>query len=153
MLFFSIFFIFAQAQSNRIESNFHNVGAPSKLFLKPGLISVIEFPQQISEVRIGNPNSVKTLISQISPKELTVFFKSANAVPTNLIVRSDRKVFVFDLIPSKSTHQDYVKIRGSVGVIGNSITFQPIQSSEISLRGPKMKKSPSKGILEERGAL
>ncbi len=153
MLFFSIFLVFAQAQTNRIESNFHDIGNSSKIFLRPGLISVLEFPNPISEVRIGNPNVVKALISQISPKELTIYFKNTNALPTNLIVRSDRKIFVFDIVPSKSTHQDYVKIRGSVGSVGNSNKLQIIQSSSISTQNVKVKKSESKPKLEEKIAL
>lgn len=145
--------LYAFQGPKRIESTFQNIGESSKIQLRPGLISVIEFPYPISEVRVGNPNSVKALISQISPKELTLYFKSTNAVPTNLIVRSDRKVFVFDLIPSKTTHQDFIKIRGSVGSIGNSNNLQILQSAEISTQKIKTKSSNSKRSLEEKVSL
>ena len=99
----------------RISTTISDTSKVAKVFLSAGLVSVFEFPAGITEVRVGDPKSVKVLISQVSPKELTVLLASSAARASNLIVRADKKIYVFDLIPSKSTHQDYVKIRSGYG--------------------------------------
>lgn len=100
---------------SRINSNIIDLAAPETIYLSPGLVSLVEFPQNIIEVRVGNPKSVKAVISQVSPKELTIYLASGASEPSNLIVRAEKRVFVFDVVPSKSNHQDYVKIRGAYG--------------------------------------
>lgn len=99
-------------QLERISRPVVNLTESRAIYLSPGLISVVEFPDPIIEVRVGDPASLKPTISQVSPKELTLMFKDSNSVATNLIVRSGKRVFVLDIIPSKNRHQDYVKVRG-----------------------------------------
>lgn len=151
MLLFSLFLSIASAQVNRVESNFHDISSASKIYLRPGLVSVLEFPDSVSEVRVGNPGVVKVLISQVSPRELTVYFKGSKAQPTNLIVKANKKVFLFDLIPSNTNHQDYLKIRGSIGVVGSSKHKVLFESAITSERPAKPKAMPL--ILEERESL
>lgn len=106
------------ASPQRLSTVSKDLSTSEKIYLKPGLAAVIEFPKPIIEVRIGNPANLKTSISTVSPKELTLFLESARAGATNLIVRSDRKIYVFDVIPSFSDHQDFIKIRGGYGAPG-----------------------------------
>jgi hypothetical protein len=120
MLFYKLLISVAYALTARIESKYVNIGESSKIYLKPGLTSVLEFPYPILEVRIGNPNELKVIISQVSPRELTVYFKNSRSTATNLIVKSDRKNYVFDVIPSNSNHQDYIKINGGIGTLNQS---------------------------------
>lgn len=115
MLFFNIIFPFALAQTERVSSVNHNLSTVDKIYVAAGLASVIEFPKNIIEVRVGDSQSVKALISQVSPKELTVYLSSTASKASNLIVRADKKVYVFDIVPSTSNHQDYVKIKGAFG--------------------------------------
>jgi len=82
-----------------------------KITLKAGLISVLEFPKPIDEVRIGDPKSVKTHFSQAKPHELTLYLTSSHSKPTNLIVSAKKHTFILDLVPSANVHQDYVKIQ------------------------------------------
>lgn len=105
----------AFAQTPRISSTNHDVSAVDKVFVSAGLVTVLEFPQNIIEVRVGDLNSVKAIISKTSPKELTVYLSSSSSRASNMIVRADKKIYVFDIVPSKSNHQDYIKIRGSYG--------------------------------------
>lgn len=105
---------FAQEVS-RLSSQAMDLSKVQKIFVAPGLVSVIEFPQNIIEVRVGDPKSVKTLISQVSPKELTVYLNHSASQASNLIVRAEKRVFVFDIVPSKISHQDYVKLNGAYG--------------------------------------
>ncbi|MFZ3231735.1 MAG: hypothetical protein WA160_16120 [Pseudobdellovibrio sp.] len=132
MLLFKLLLVSAFAQIPRIESKYLNISESSKIFIKPGLISVLELPQNIIEVRIGNPNDLKAVISQVSPKEITLYFKNSNVSATNLIIRSERKVFVFDIIPSNSKHQDYIKVSGGYGIVNRSSAFHVLESSAIT---------------------
>ncbi|MBL7557603.1 MAG: hypothetical protein JNM24_17370 [Bdellovibrionaceae bacterium] len=130
--FITMFLISANAdQLERISRPVVNLNDSKSIYLSPGLISVVEFPDPIIEVRVGDPGSLKPVISQVSPKELTLIFKASNSVATNLIVRSGKRVFVMDVIPSKSRHQDYVKVRGVYSFVphGNSI-HRPITKSK-----------------------
>jgi hypothetical protein len=91
-----------------------------KISVAPGLVSVLRFPKPIDEVRVGNPQDVKVLISERLPTELTVYLTNSNAKASNLIVRAQDKDFVFDIIPSKTNHQDLVKIKS-----GTHLTTKP----------------------------
>jgi type IV secretory pathway VirB9-like protein len=124
---------------NRIESLNKNTGESSKIYIKPGLVTVLEMPQKIIEVRVGNPNYLKGVISQISPKEITLFLKNSNATPTNIILRSDRKMYVFDIIPSVSKHQDYIKVSSGIGHVlnQNSSAYKVLESSVIKPSKPE----------------
>ncbi len=103
------------AGSSRISSTHLDLAKSEKIMISPGLVSVIEFPQNIIEVRVGNPRSVKAIISQNSPKELTVYLSTSASIPTNMIVRAEKRIFVFDIVPSRTNHQDYVKVQGAFG--------------------------------------
>ncbi len=116
----------------RIESKYLNISESSKIYIKPGLVSVLELPHNIIEVRIGNPNELKALISQVSAKELTLYFKNSHVSATNLIIKSDRKTFVFDIIPTSTKHQDYIKINGGFGTLNQSSAFKVLESSVIN---------------------
>lgn len=137
MLLFKIFIAMAFANTPRIESKHIDLSLASKVYLRPGLVSVFEFPQNIIEVRVGNPNELKVLISQVSPRELTVYFKNSRVSPSNIIVRSDKKVYVFDVIPSTSRHQDFIKIRGGFSAPIDSTGVTLIDNITISPRSKR----------------
>lgn len=103
------------AEVKRISSIYKDLSQSQKIYLHAGLISVLEFPQNILEVRLGNPKSVKAQLSQVSPRELTLFLSQQAVEPTNLIIKSEKRFYIFDIIPSKTSHQDYVKISGGYG--------------------------------------
>lgn len=116
MLFFSLFlFNISFAEVHRVSSTQTDLSKVQKIYLSPGLVSLIEFPSNIVEVRVGNPESVKAIISQASPKELTLLLNHQNSVPSNLIVRAEKRVFIFDLVPSQTQHQDFIKVSGAFG--------------------------------------
>ena len=125
MLFFSLFlFNISFAEVHRVSSTQADLSKVQKIYLSPGLVSLVEFPSNIVEVRVGNPESVKAIISQASPRELTLLLNHQNSVPSNLIVRAEKRVFIFDLVPSQSIHQDFVKVSGAYGA---PITDQKIK--------------------------
>ncbi|WP_413578597.1 hypothetical protein ACLVWU_08675 [Bdellovibrio sp. HCB290] len=99
----------------RIVSINKDLSEVKKIYLHAGLVSTVEFQDAITSVKIGNGSSFKVEISPSNPKEVTLRLVSQRSEPTNLLVRVEKKVFIFDLIPSRNTHQDYVKVSGSYG--------------------------------------
>lgn len=111
MNFFSILIgVFCFAGPERISKIQKDLTQVDRIYLAPGLVSVIELPQPVIEVRIGNPQAVKVQVSTVSPRELTIYLTQASIPPTNLIVRTDKRAFVFDVIPSRANHQDVIRI-------------------------------------------
>ncbi len=79
----------------RISSVYKDLGQSQKIYLHAGLISVLDFPQSIIEVRLGNPKSIKAQLSQVSPRELTLYLSQQAVEPTNLIVKSEKRFYVY----------------------------------------------------------
>jgi hypothetical protein len=105
----------AETPPRRITSRLVDLGEVHKIFVAQGLAAVVQLPYPITEVKVGSPDDVHTQISKTLPSELTLILKKAGAPPTNLIVRCGLRTFVFDLIPSRKTHQDLVRISGTYG--------------------------------------
>jgi hypothetical protein len=140
LLLFTALQVIAEPR-DRISRSIANLSLPQVVYVSPGLVSLIEFPQNIIEVRVGNPKSLKAVISQVSPKELTIYLASSASQPSNLIVRSEKRVFVFDIVPSKSNHQDYVKISGSFSGIVKHESNKVIAQDKISFSSKGIQKS------------
>lgn len=138
MWFYSLFFSIAFAQTDRISTVSHNLAIVDKVYVAAGLVSVLEFPQNIIEVRVGDLSSVKAVISQASPKELTIYLSSSASKATNIIVRAEKKIYVFDIVPSSTNHQDYLKIRGAFGSPSFKGNFTNQQSVKIEPRAKRL---------------
>lgn len=147
MWFFSLLLTSVLAQTPRISSSNHNLSAVDKIYVSAGLVSVLEFPQNIIEVRVGDISSVKAIISQTSPKELTIYLSNSQAKASNLIVRSEKKVYVFDIVPSNNNHQDYVKIKGSLGSPNYSGSYNNFQTVKID---PNLKTESKYKLVSEQ---
>ena len=101
----------------RLQSVRINKAQVQRLYLAPGLGSILTFPCSIQEAFLGRSEDLK---AQISPNDKRVLFlnlKLNSSLPTNVIVKCfpERNIFVFDVIPNKSKHQDLVEVRGSYG--------------------------------------
>ncbi|WP_142696434.1 hypothetical protein [Bdellovibrio sp. NC01] len=117
---------------NRISAINKDLSQVKKIYLHAGLVSTVEFTAPVWGVKVGNNNSIKAEISPSNPKEITLRLKYQNAEPTNMIVRIEKRVYVFDLIPSRNSHQDYVLIRGSYG--SPAMATQPTGLAESNTR-------------------
>ena len=116
MWLFSLFLALAAAKPiDRLSLIHKDLSRSDQIYLSKGLASVIEFPKPIIEVRVGNPSILSPAISQVSPRELTLFLNSDTQGPTNIIVRADKRIYVFDIVPSHSNHQDFIKVSGGYG--------------------------------------
>jgi hypothetical protein len=105
----------ADEPPRRIMETFADLGDVHRIFLAPGLASVLQLPYPVTEAKIGSPDQVQAVISKTLPSELTLTLKTSSAQPTNLIVRCGSRTFVFDIIPSRRTHQDLIRISGAYG--------------------------------------
>ncbi|MBX2994914.1 MAG: hypothetical protein KF681_08830 [Bdellovibrionaceae bacterium] len=84
------------------------------------------------------------MISAVSPKELTLTMNQS--IPSNLLIRAGKRMYVFDVVPSKTTHQDYVKVSGAFGSPAYASSTEPVEVVEIS---PVTKTRQSKHKLIE----
>lgn len=100
---------------DRISSLNKDLSASEMIYISPGMATVLEFPKPIIEVRIGDPNILKASISTVSSNELSLYVGAEVGTATNLIVRSDRRTYIFDVVSSRGSHQDYIKISSAFG--------------------------------------
>ncbi|RYZ70715.1 MAG: hypothetical protein EOP05_12895 [Proteobacteria bacterium] len=134
--------------ANRLSSENLDLGSVKKIYVGPGLISVIEFPEDTVEVRVGAPQVFKVVVSPANARELLVQVTNPQPFSTNLVVRTVKRTFVFDLIPSTAKHQDLFRVAGAYGALSNN-------RAEIEASG-SFEVSPSrtpKGKLVESGAI
>lgn len=105
------------AQVERIQSYRFDRSQVMRIYLAPGLGSLVLFPCALVEVFVGRGEDLKAQISPSDKKTLFLNLKLNSSLPTNLIAKCEpeRNIFVFDVIPSKSQHQDLVDIRNVFG--------------------------------------
>jgi hypothetical protein len=134
----------------RIGAVRFNRGAVSPIYLAPGLGSMILFPCPLVEVFIGRSEDLKSQISPSDKKTLFLNLKLNSSLPTNVLARceGERNVFVFDVIPSKAKHQDFVEIKSAYGGPG----LKEFKTSQSSLNPRnKLKVVMQKPELIEKG--
>lgn len=143
-LFFVISFTLATQcyAQERIQAMRFDRSEVARIYLAPGLGSIVLFPCPLVETFIGRSDDLKAQISPNDKKTLFLNLKLNSSLPTNLIARceSERGVFVFDVVPSKANHQDVVEIRGAFGSPRNPelsrIKVPAAQSSKIVMSAP-----------------
>lgn len=99
----------------RISGQMVDLGEVHRIYMVPGMATVLEIPGAVTGIRIGNPDLVEYYKPEKPDNEVTLVLKKSGSEPTNLIVRSGKRKFVFDIVPSKKTHQDSVEIVGAYG--------------------------------------
>lgn len=110
----------------RISAIYFDHGKVARLYLYPGRTTLLDFPCEVTKAVPGPASDIETVLGATDKSELDVWLKSGASQPTNLTVRCSKDVFVFDVIPSRATHQDYVQIVGSFG--GPELTLEPARS-------------------------
>lgn len=99
----------------RISSQVVNLGKVYPIYMVSGLATLIEIPGVVTGIRTGNPDAIHYFRPDKPENEVTVVLKSAGVKPTNLIIRSGKQKFIFDIVPSKTVHQDSIEVVGSYG--------------------------------------
>ena len=140
LILLSSFFVKAgMAQNMKKTENvkflFAKENKATRIYLYPARISLLELPCTITKALQGSPNDIKLEIDTNS-KELILLLKKWHSQASNLILKCDDKLFLFNLIPSKNKHYDYVKVLAH-------IPTRPLQ-----LKSP-LPQSPS--LLKSRG--
>jgi len=141
----------AMGQVERIKATRFDRGQVMRIYLAPGLGSLVLFPCALIEIFVGRGEDLKAQISPSDKKTLFLNLKLNSSLPTNMIARCEpeRNVFVFDVIPSKSQHQDLVDIRNAFGgpslsgVRPTDVSKQNSQKGRVVLKGP---------VLMDKGA-
>jgi hypothetical protein len=92
-----------------------DIGKPIRFYLYPGRSGLIDFPCSIISATPGPGKDVELKVGATNAKEVHIFLRTGASEPTNMIVRCQEAVFVFDIIPSTQSHQDYLQIVGYYG--------------------------------------
>lgn len=146
-----LFFAPAFGQVERIQSTRFDRSQVMRIYLAPGLGSLVIFPCALVEVFVGRGEDLKAQISPSDKKTLFLNLKLHSSLPTNMIAKCEpeRNVFIFDVIPSKSQHQDLVDIRNVFG--RPSLTgLNPVEvSKNEQVKGRLVLKSP---VLIDKGS-
>lgn len=113
----SMFEFSALASVDRIQAMRFDRSAVKEIYLAPGMGSMIQFPCALLEVFVGRNQDLKVQISPNEKKTLFLNLKLNASLPTNVIARceGERNSYVFDVVPSRTKHQDVVEIRSSFG--------------------------------------
>lgn len=99
----------------RISGQIMDLGKVHSIFMVGGMATLIEIPTAVTGIRIGNPDAIQYFRPDKPENEVTLVLKDSNAKPTNLIIRSNDRKFVFDIVPSKEVHQDTIEVLGVYG--------------------------------------
>lgn len=96
------------------------------IYIHPGRTTTLDLPCSISYAIPGPNGDVKVEIGPDRDSSLLIWLTSRSSAPTNLTVRCEDRVLVFDIIPSRSNHQDYLKIKS---ITNGHMEKQPIYTS------------------------
>jgi hypothetical protein len=121
----------------RISGQILDLGKVHTIYMVPGMATLIEIPTTVTGIRIGNPDAVTYFRPDKPENEVTLVLKDAGAKPTNLIIRSNSRKYVFDVVPSKEIHQDTIEVIGAYG--GASIEDSSAELIESSDQTPSAK--------------
>lgn len=99
----------------RISTHIAHLGKVLPIYMVPGMATLIEIPEAVTGIRLGNPKSVQYVRPDQPENEVTLILRSPNSKPTNLIIRAGKKKYVFDIIPNRKVHQDTLEIIGVAG--------------------------------------
>lgn len=101
---------------SRISVRLLDLGRVHPIYMMPRLATIIEIPGPVTGVRVGSPEDLQFIKPETPDNEVTLFLRSSHSKPTNLIIRSGKRKYVFDIVPSHTKHQDLIEVVGSVGV-------------------------------------
>lgn len=101
----------------RIKSIAFNKAKVEKIFIAQGLSTLVTFNCDINEMISGNKQQVTLEGLMTNKKQMKITLAQGAAQPTNIFVKCGQKVdpYIFDIVPSRINHQDYLKINVSYG--------------------------------------
>jgi heme-binding NEAT domain protein len=98
------------------------------------MVTIIEVPGPVTGVRSGSER-IRYVIHKAPENEVSLYLNGAEA-PTNLIIRSNKKKFIFDIIPNHKIHQDALEVLGDYGApaLDGELGIKLIESSDAKER-------------------
>jgi len=106
----------AWASPKRIDHNAQITDTAAKrIYLKPGLMTLLKLPCKITESSLGDPDSFKLSFSKKNQKRVALKAIKKGTYATNLILLCKERAYVFDLIAQNKIHQDVVKLQRTCG--------------------------------------
>ena len=132
-------FSFSKVHSESVQFILSSEKKTETLFLFPGRISLLTLPCSITKALVGSPNDIKAEIDKLNSKEAHILLKKWRSEPSNLILKCGDRVFLFNLIPSKISHYDYIKV----------LNYIPEKPLKVKFPLPNTP-SPVEGGLRER---
>ena len=135
-LLFWIFILFAsslfvkEARPESVKFILSSEKKPESLFLFPGRVSLLSLPCPITKAITGSSNDIKVEIDKLSPMDAHILLKKWRSDPSNLILKCSDRVFLFNLMPSKKSHYDYIK------VLSHIKTAEPLKVKSPRLNTP-----------------
>lgn len=108
-LFFISPKVFAK-QIDRILETEVDLSKPYIIYMTPGRSTLVELPCDISHTILGLTGDVKVTIGPDSLKNMSLWLSEDGSQATNVTVKCDDEVFVFDIYPNKYNHQDYINV-------------------------------------------
>ena len=109
----SAFFV-KKAKAESSKFLFMEENKATRLFLYPARISLLSLPCPITKALLGSPKDIKVKTDDLNPNEISLLLKKWNSQSSNLIVKCNDLVFLFNLIPSKSRHDDFIIVLGLI---------------------------------------
>ena len=121
---------------------------PKSIFLFPSRVSLLSLPCSITKALIGSPNDVKAEVDKLNFQDVHILLKKWGSKPSNLILKCKSKVFLFNLIPSKNTHFDYIKVLAHISSTPFKVKSALPNSPSLSNGGLRKKDFTIKKILD-----
>lgn len=103
----------AFCEVERISEKEMDLSKPLLIYMTAGRSTMLDFPCEISHSVLSLTEDIKTTIGPDSKKTMTLWVSSDDSQPTCLTVKCDDLVYVFDILPNRHTHQDYINITES----------------------------------------
>lgn len=107
-----------------------------RLYIAAGRSSILIFPCNIKTFSTGPTKDISALVNERDSKMLEVWLGKAGGQPAGLKVICNDHFFAFDVIPSRTTHQDFVSVKGAFGLpttfsgVRDEVTGHELMSSK-----------------------
>jgi len=112
-----VFFLTTSSEAGtkvaRISEPDMDISKPMVIRMTAGRATVVDFPCEVLPTILGLTNDIVAKVGPDSLKTLTLWVHSDVSQSTNMIVKCEGEVFVFDILPNRQNHQDYINIQHS----------------------------------------
>lgn len=105
------------SETNLSRSDVH------RIYIAYGRSAILQFPCNVMSYSTGPTKDIEANLNEKKPQLLEVWLSKNEAEPAGLKVLCKDEIFAFDITPSKSVHQDFLKIKKATGSLNSQIEF------------------------------